>query len=141
MRVVAYMSAVPASKKNNNKRDILTKFIEGVNIVGDKGVVHTGFNLVPADVAFIQGWTHEHGKSAPHLCLRQQVIDIQRKTHKRILVADSNLFNYKQKNHPANYLRYSFDGVFPTTGNYFDLQTDPARWKKIQQDLDLGVKD
>lgn len=137
MRVVSYVSAVPPSNKNFGKREILTRFAEGVTRVGDQGIAHNGFNIIPADVAVIQGWTHEQGKTAPHLTLRQQIIDAQKKAGKRLVIVDSNLFNYKQKDHPANYLRYSFDGVFPTTGNYFDGQVDPARWLKLQQDLDI----
>jgi len=137
MRVVSYLSGVPPSTKNFNKREILTRFANGVNAIGDQGIVHHGFNVVPADVAVIQGWTHEQGKTAPHLTLRQQVIDQQRNSNKQVLVVDSNLFNYKQKNHPANYLRYSFDGVFPTTGNYFDSIVDPNRWRQLQRDLDI----
>jgi len=140
MRVVSYIAGVPPSTKNSGKREILTRFADGVALFGDQAVKHTGFNIMPADVAVIQGWTHEQGKSAPHLTLRQQVIDTQRRTGTRLLVIDSNLFNYKQKNHPANYLRYSFDGVFPTTGNYFDQIVDPARWQQISQDLDVPLR-
>lgn len=140
MRVVSYVSAVPPSDKNNAKREILTRFAEGVNRTGDQAIIHSGFNIVPADVAVIQGWTHEQGKTAPHLTLRQRVIDSQNRAGKRLVVVDSNLFNYQHKTHPANYLRYSFNGVFPTTGNYFDSIVDPARWPKIQRDLDLAVR-
>jgi len=140
MRVVSYVGAVPPSSKNFNKREILTRFVEGVNRAGDQGIAHNGLNVVPADVAVIQGWTHEQGKSAPHLTLRQQVIDTQRRLGKRLIVVDSNLFNYKEKNHPANYLRYSFDGVFPTTGNYFGSKVDPARWPKIQHELGIYTR-
>lgn len=140
MRVVSYLSGVPPSSKNTNKKEILTRFITGVNNIGDDGVAHSGFDVVPADVAVIQGWTHEQGKSAPHLALRQRVIDAQQQAGKRLIIVDSNLFNYKQKDHPANYLRYSFDGVFPTTGNYFDSIVEPGRWIKIQRDLDLTVQ-
>jgi hypothetical protein len=140
MLVVSYVGAVPPSSKNSNKREILTRFVEGVNRAGDQGIAHKGLNVVPADVAVIQGWTHEQGKSAPHLTLRQQVIDTQRRLGKRLVVVDSNLFNYKEKNHPANYLRYSFDGVFPTTGNYFDGKVDPARWPKIQHELGIYTR-
>jgi hypothetical protein len=141
MLVVSYVSAVPPSSKNANKREILTRFVDGVNRVGDQGIAHSGFKIIPADVAVIQGWTHEQGKTAPHLTLRQQVIDTQRRHGKRLVVVDSNLFNYKQKNHPANYLRYSFDGVFPTTGNYFNGQVDPVRWSKLQQDLGISPRE
>ena len=140
MRAVCYIAGVPPSTKNSGKREILTRFADGVALLGDQAVKHTGFNIMPADVAVIQGWTHEQGKSAPHLTLRQQVIDAQRSTGTRLLVIDSNLFNYKQKDHPANYLRYSFDGVFPTTGNYFDQIVDPARWQQISQDLDVPLQ-
>jgi hypothetical protein len=137
MLVVGYVSAVPPSSKNFVKREILTRFVDGVCAVGDQGITHNKSQVIPADVAVIQGWTHAEGKTAPHLTLRQQIIDAQRKANKKLIVVDSNLFNYKQKDHPANYLRYSFDGVFPTTGNYFDGLIDTARWPKIQQELGI----
>jgi hypothetical protein len=140
MRVVSYIAGVPPSTKNSGKREILTRFADGVTTQGDQGVKHTALTIIPSDVAVIQGWTHEQGKSAPHLTFRQQIIDTQRQHGRRLLVIDSNLFNYKQKNHPANYLRYSFDGVFPTTGNYFDQIVDPLRWQQIQQDLDVPLQ-
>jgi hypothetical protein len=51
------------------------------------------------------------------------------------LIVDSNLFLYADKSNQKHYLRYSFDGVFPTTGFYFDQDIDPARWKQISKDL------
>jgi hypothetical protein len=126
MRVVSYIAGIPPSNKNSSKREILTRVADGVALLGDQAVKHTGYNIVPAEVAVIQGWTHEQGKSAPHLTLRQQVIDAQKRNGNRLLVVDSCLFNYKQKDHPANYLRYSFDGVFSSIGNYFDQTVDPT---------------
>jgi len=38
-------------------------------------------------------------------------------------------------------LRYSFDGVFPTTGNYFTEEVDSNRWKKISSNLGISLKD
>jgi hypothetical protein len=139
-KVVSYLAGIPPSTKNDGKKEILTRFAEGVAAVGDESILHTGNNIIPCDVAFIQGWTHELGKTAPHLTLRQQVIDEQRIKNKRLLIADSNIFGYKNKNHPSNYLRYSFDGVFPTTGNYFAENPNPARWEQISQDLSLSLK-
>jgi hypothetical protein len=140
MRVVSYIAGIPPSNKNSSKREILTRVADGVALLGDQAVKHTGYNIVPAEVAVIQGWTHEQGKSAPHLTLRQQVIDAQKRNGNRLLVVDSCLFNYKQKDHPANYLRYSFDGVFPTTGNYFDQTVDPTRWQQICQNLNIPLQ-
>ena len=138
MKAVAYLAGIPAGNKNPDKPEVLNKFIEGVRAAGDQGILHTGKNLIECDVAFIQGWQHKHGKSAPHLALRQQVIDYQRKQHQRLLVVDSNLFNYRGKN---SYSRYSFDGVFPTTGVYFWDHIDPARWQQISRDTGISLKD
>jgi hypothetical protein len=135
---VAYLAGCPAGSKNQHKTELLTKFIQGVNTAGDRGILHSGANLIDSDVAFIQGWQHVHGKSAPHLRVRQQVIDHQRRCKKRLLVVDSNLFNYQGKN---SYSRYSFDGVFPTTGEYFWNQPDPARWQQISQHTGITLKD
>ena len=139
MKVVSYLKVVPSKNKSQEKFDILTKFIDGVNAAGDKGIVHTGNNLIDADVGVIQGWQHERGKSAPHLRLRQTVID--RTQNKHVCVADANLFLYANKsNEPHHYLRYSFDGVFPNTGNYFDNNPDPARWHQISKDTGIVLE-
>lgn len=135
---VAYLAGCPAGEKNQHKTDLLKRFIQGVNAAGDRGILHTGTNLLDCDVAFIQGWQHAHGKSAAHLRVRQQVIDYQRHCRKRLLVVDSNLFNYRGKN---SYSRYSFDGVFPTTGTYFWDSPDPARWQQISCDTGITLKD
>jgi hypothetical protein len=91
-------------------------------------------------VALIQGFVHEHGKSAPHLQLRQNAVDLQKRTNKRSLIVDSNLFLYADKTNSLHYLRYSFDGVFPTTGFYFDRDIDPSRWEQISRDLGISLK-
>jgi hypothetical protein len=140
MKVVSYYNVVPSKNKSQEKFNILTKFIQGVNAAGDTGILHKQHNLVQADVGFIQGWQHELGKDAPHLKLRKAVIDC---THnKRVCAADSNLFLYANRtNHPHHYLRYSFDGVFPNTGNYFDDTLDPSRWEQISKDTEIKLED
>jgi hypothetical protein len=50
------------------------------------------------------------------------------------------LFLYADPNNTKTYLRYSFDGVFPTTGFYFDRDIDPTRWAKISRDLNISLK-
>ena len=88
----------------------------------------------------IQGFVHEHGKSAPHLQLRKNAIALQKKNQQRSLIVDSNLFLYADKSNLLHYLRYSFDGVFPTTGFYFDQDVDPDRWSQISRDLGISLK-
>jgi hypothetical protein len=98
-------------------------------------------DAIPCDVALIQGFVHEHGKDSPHLRLRRAAIDLQKRNKKRSLIVDSNLFLYSNKENPLHYLRYSFDGVFPTTGFYFDTEIDPSRWQQISRNLNLSLKD
>ncbi len=138
MKVVSYYNVVPTLNKSQEKFNILTKFIQGVNAVGDQGVLHKGFDLQQCDVGMIQGWQHEAGKSAPHLQLRQSVMNCSHNKH--VCTGDANLFLYANKtNTPHHYLRYSFDGVFPNTGNYFDNAPDPQRWQQISKDLNIKI--
>lgn len=140
MKVVSYYNVVPTINNNKEKYLLLEKFVNGVNAAGDTGILHKSNSLVNCDVGIIQGWQHEIGKNAPHLKLRQSVID---RTHNRhVITADSNLFLYHTKtNQPHCYLRYSFDGVFPNTGNYCDSDPDPKRWQQIQNDLGVRLEE
>jgi hypothetical protein len=141
MKVVSYYSVVPRVNKSQEKFDILTKFIQGVNAAGDTGILHTGYDIVDADVGLIQGWQHQQGKSGVHLQLRQKVIETQLRKKQRVCVADANLFLYANKtNQPHHYLRYSYDGVFPNTGEYFDNNPTPKRWQQISRDTGIVLE-
>ena len=137
---VAYYKGIPPNNNNPEKPAILDNFCHGVRSVGDIAVAHQGMDAISCDVALIQGFVHEHGKQAPHLQLRQNAIALQKKNGKRSLIVDSNLFLYADKGNTKTYLRYSFDGVFPTTGFYFDREVDKTRWQKISNDLGLYLK-
>jgi len=137
---VAYYAGIPPNNSNPEKPQILDYFCQGVVASGDTAIAHTGMDTLRCDVALIQGFVHEHGKSAPHLQLRKNAVNLQKSTNKRSLIVDSNLFLYADKSNPLHYLRYSFDGVFPTTGFYFDQDVDPARWEQISRDLGIGLK-
>ena len=149
MKVISYLATLPKKinytsaeslKAATDKANTLRYFIEGVNAVGDEGIIFEGFDYEPSDVAVILGWVHEHGKSAPHLQLRQQILDGQRVYNGRTVIADSNLFLYKDKTNPGYWLRYSFDGIFPNTGEYCDSAPDPARWSAVQQNLNINLR-
>jgi hypothetical protein len=140
LTAVAYYAGIPPNNSNLEKPLILDYFCQGVTNTGDTAIAHTGMNALSCDVALIQGFVHQHGKSAPHLQLRQDAVNLQKKNNKRSLIVDSNLFLYVDKSNPLHYLRYSFDGVFPTTGFYFDKDIDSTRWQKISKDLNLKLK-
>jgi hypothetical protein len=140
LTAVAYFKGIPPNNNNAEKPLILNNFLEGVKNSGDNAIAHQGFDVVPCDVAFIQGFVHEHGKTAPHLVLRQKAVDLQKQKGKRSLIVDSNLFLYADPGNTKHYLRYSFDGIFPTTGFYFDKDIDPSRWQKISNNLGISLK-
>lgn len=140
MKIAIYLSAVPAKAKNEFKRDLLKKFAVGVRAAGDEVWLVDDVNrVIDCDVAVLQGWIGM--KTAPHLEQRRRVIKHQRKTHKRTLVIDSNLFGFLEPNDRDRYLRYSLDGIFPTTGYYFDRNLDPFRWQEIKHSYNWNDRD
>jgi hypothetical protein len=138
---VAYYAGIPPNNNNMEKPQILDYFCQGVVASGDTAIAHRNLTTLDCDVALIQGFVHEHGKSAPHLQLRQNAVALQKKNQRRSLIVDSSLFLYSNKTNPLHYLRYSFDGVFPTTGFYFDKEIDPTRWQKISRNLGISLKE
>jgi hypothetical protein len=140
--VVGYASGIPNPHKNKHKVDILKRYIDGVQKHGDKGILHYGNNIIDSDVNLIQGWVHAGSAASPHLVVRRRAHEINVSKGKHSFIADSNLFNYAVgKMHNMQYLRYSMDGVFPTTGNYFSDTVNPKRWKQIQKHLGITMKD
>jgi hypothetical protein len=95
----------------------------------------------PANVAVMLGWVHENGKQATHLKFRQHILDQQQQRGGRTVIADSNLFLYHDTKNSLHYLRYSYDGIFPNTGEYCDAHPDPSRWQIIQQEMGIHVRD
>lgn len=140
MKVVSYLAGIPPKNKNLEKPALLKNYIAGVEAVGDQGIAWAPNSVVNCDVAVLQGFIHESSPNSPHLMLRRQVVDHQKLTGGRTVIVDSNLFLYMNKHNPGNYLRYSFDGVFPSTAEYCWDNPDPKRWQKISRDLGLVIK-
>ena len=136
--VATYHRTVP-NAKNQEKIDVLRFFSQGVAVAGDRAVDIDTTDYSPTDVAVIQGWVTAGGGKA-HLQLRNAVITQQLQAKKHVVAIDSNLFLYANRDNPLHYLRYSFDGVFPTTGFYFDRDIDPTRWTQISKDLGISLK-
>ena len=144
MKVVSYLATLPpkqlAIQPPIDKVKTLMYYVQGVNAAGDQGVLSHQPVWEPADVAVILGWVHEHGKSAPHLSFRREIVERQRATGGRTVIADSNLFLYKNTSNPGYWLRYSFDGVFPDTGEYCDQTPDPNRWQTISSHVGITLQ-
>lgn len=141
MKFVSYLACLPPNNKNVEKGQILNLFALGVAYYGDQVISHSANTLIDADVAMMVGWVHENSKESTHLDFRNQIIQNQKRKNKRVLLADSNLFLYKNNTNPQHYLRYSYDGIFPNTGNYCDDKIDDARWPKLAANLGLVIKD
>ena len=140
LRVISYLKGIPGNNKNPEKPEVLKRFVEGVNVCGDRGIPHNG-DWQPSDVAVLQGYVHEDSPNTPHLILRKNVLDKQKSNNKHTIIVDSNLFLYLDKTNSQRYLRYSMDGVFPTTGNYFSDNPDPKRIDILKQNLNINVKE
>jgi len=140
LTVASYLKGIPSQNTNIEKPLIITNFIEGVKKLGDIGHVVSDYNLINADVAVIQGFVHNNSKNSQHLQLRKAVFDTQHAQKKRSIIVDSNLFLYADKGNLNKFLRYSYDGVFPNTGEYCNSVPDPKRWNLIQSRLNIKLK-
>lgn len=140
--VISYLKGIPNSK-NQEKIDVLNYFIDGVNRVGDRGTVSNELKWTPSNAAVLQGFITEHStklEKSPHLQLRKSVYENQKQNNLATIIIDSNLFLYADPGNSKHYLRYSINGVFPTTGNYMWDNPDPARWKSISKNLNIQLK-
>jgi len=138
--VASYLMGIPPGNTNPEKPAIIVNFIEGVWKCGDEGTIVTDYNPVSSDVAVVQGFVHPGSKNSPHLNLRKEVFEKQQREGKRSIIVDSNLFLYADKKNSKQYLRYSYDGIFPTTGEYCNDNPDPYRWQKLSKDLGIQLK-
>jgi len=139
--VAVYHASVPPGNKNPEKPLILQHFGTGVAKNNDQLISVRDNKYHYADVGVIQGWVHSGSKTSNHLELRNRVVREQIKQNRYVLAVDSNLFLYKNTANPLHYLRYSFNGVFPNTGIYFDSEVNPERWRSISKNLNLSLKD
>ena len=133
-----YYAGIPAKNTNKEKEQVLASFHIGVP-KGQSTEVRT-MDWQPADLAVMQGWVHANSGRTPHLMFRRKIIEGQRSIGKHTLAIDSNLFLYRDPGNTKQYLRFSLDDVFPTTGNYFTDNVDPSRWQQIKQDLNIDLK-
>lgn len=133
-----YYAGIPPKNKKKEKYEVLRNFHLGVTD-GQSTEVDT-FDWQLSDLAVIQGWSHGTVQTSPHLRFRQEIMQKQKQNKKRTLAIDSNLFLYQDLDNKNNYLRFSLDGIFPTSGCYFTDTVDPSRWAQIKRDLGIELK-
>jgi len=136
--VRVYYAGIPKKNTKQEKYDVLRNFHLGVPN-GLSTEVHEPI-WQPSDLAVIQGWVHDSPQVSSHLKFRREVIQQQKLNNKRTIAIDSNLFLYQDLANKNQYLRFSLDGIFPTTGCYFTDWVDPGRWHKIKRDLGIELK-
>lgn len=137
--VRVYYAGIPAKNTKPEKRNVLKYFHQGVPLNQSKEIEQMHWE--PSDLAVMQGWVHENSERVPHLNFRKRIIDEQRKIGKHTLAIDSNLFLYRDPDNTKNYLRFSLNDVFPTTGNYFTDSIDTGRWQQIKTDIGFDLKE
>lgn len=140
MRIAVYHKTVP-NQKNQEKIDILKFFSEGAKKTGDLIIDVQDYDLCSADIAVLQGWIAPGQPFTKHGDLRFRIINHQLQKSKYVVGVDSNLFLYANTENPHHYLRYSFNGIFPSTGIYCDHYINPARWQSISRNLNISLKD
>ena len=140
LKVASYLMGIPPGNTNPEKPAIIVNFIEGVWKCGDQGTIVTDYTPVDADVAVVQGYVHPGSKNSPHLNLRKSVFEKQQKENKRSIIVDSNLFLSYDKGNTNKFLRYSYDGIFPNSGQYCNVEPNPERWDLISKRLGVKLK-
>lgn len=138
--VASYLMGIPPNNDNPDKPKIIVNFIEGVRAVGDVGQIVCDYDPIDTDVAVVQGFVHPGSRALRHLELRKNVFENQQRKGKRSIIVDSNLFLYADKGNSNKFLRYSYDGIFPNTGEYCNENPDPARWNLISKKLNIQLK-
>ena len=67
MRVISYTATLPRKEQYNteeslknatDKLDTLRYFAQGVNALGDQGIIETNMTYQASEVAVILGWVH-----------------------------------------------------------------------------------
>lgn len=139
--VASYLMGIPPGNTNPEKPAIIVNFIEGVWRAGDQGSIVTDYTPIDTDVAVVQGFVHPGSKNSKHLNLRKEVFEKQQRENKRSIIVDSNLFLSYDSGNTKKYLRYSYDGIFPTTGEYCNNDPDPGRWQKISNELGISLRE
>ena len=145
IKVAVYQTSVGRIKPGKNKWKALNDFYKGVLKAGDDAVEisNKGYIDSSADVHVVLGYLpsqkyqSHHISRGPHIKLKHDLINMcyPKGKHKFVLFIDSCLFNPWNKG--DYYLRYSLNGVFPTTGYYGKHQNLEHRYKVLKESYNI----
>ena len=134
--VVVYVSSVANPRKHTRKIACLEAFAEGARAQGASVAVEWENRYTPSHLAVILGWVGTTIRG-PHIQLRQNVIDHQRRTGHHVMPIDASCFKFVDID--SYFLRYSLDGVFYNTNNYANANSNNSKWQQIQQRFNLSL--
>jgi len=135
--VVVYLSSLPRIADRNRKVEVLQAFAQGAQAQGARVLVQSQPQVVDCRLAVILGWVGTKIRG-PHIQLRQNVIDHQRRTGHHVMPIDASCFKFADNN--SHFLRYSLDGVFYNTNNYANTNSSDHKWHEIKAKLGLDLQ-
>jgi len=135
--VVVYLSSLPRIADRNRKVEVLRAFAQGAQAQGARVLVQSQPQVVDCRLAVILGWVGAKIRG-PHIQLRQNVIDHQRRTGHHVMPIDASCFKFADNN--SHFLRYSLDGVFYNTNNYANANSSDHKWHEIKSKLGLDLQ-
>jgi hypothetical protein len=135
--VVVYLSSLPRIADRNRKVEVLQAFAEGAQAQGARVLVQKELQVVDCRLAVILGWVGTTIRG-PHIQLRQNVINHQRRTGHHVMPIDASCFKFVDTD--SYFLRYSLGGVFYNTNNYANANSNDSKWRQIQTQLGINLK-
>lgn len=139
----SYLSSLPKKINSQEKINALAFLVEGAKKCGDNAELTDTYDYVPCDIGAIIGNAFDSNPNKihlPHYRVRKMVMETQHNLGLYWLSVDSNVFIYLDKSNPQKYLRYSFNGVFPSTGIYCNDRPGEENWANIRRDYNTDLK-
>jgi len=140
--VKSYAKSLPTHINGEEKINALKFFAEGAAKCNDDAKLTYSEKYESCDVGVIIGNAFNANPAKTilsHYHVRKMVIDTQESLKKYWLSIDSNVFIYKDKLNPKKYLRYSFNGIFPSTGIYCNERPGEENWNNIKRDYNMDL--
>jgi hypothetical protein len=135
--VAVYLSSLPRISGRERKIQHLQAFYDGVCRHTSNVILQTEFRLVDARLAVILGWVGNKLKMGPHLHVRRDTIDAQKRLHRHIMPIDGSCFKFADPD--SHFLRYSLGGVYYNQSNYANRDSSPDKWLEISRTLGITL--